>query len=140
MQLKALADSEGVSDLLRFTGYRRDVQRLMKAMDVITVPSEIEAFGMVIIEAMAMGKAVVGARVGGIPEVIVEGETGLLMERTPAALAEAVVELLKDPGRRAAMGAAGQVLVSTHFTVNVMTNNMEALYREMLESKRESKQ
>jgi glycosyltransferase involved in cell wall biosynthesis len=134
-EIKALAGSEGVSDLLRFTGYRRDVPRLMKAMDVITVPSVIEALGMVVVEAMAMGKPVVGAKVGGIPELIVEGETGLLVERTPAALARAVIELLKDPGRRAAMGKAGQARVNEHFTVNAMADNMEALYREMLGSR-----
>lgn len=126
------AGAMGVADRLRLTGMRYDTPRLMAAMDLIAAPSQIEAFSMVILEAMATGKAVVGARVGGIPEAIVEGVTGLLVEREPDALAQAVIALLCDPARRDAMGRAARQRVRDCFSADVMAAKVEALYREML--------
>ncbi|HLJ56224.1 MAG TPA: glycosyltransferase family 4 protein [Chthonomonadaceae bacterium] len=130
--LADLARSEGVTHLLRFIGHRTDVPRIMRALDVLTMPSENEAFGMAIIEAMACSKPVVGTLVGGIPEVIADGVTGLLIERDPCALSAAVISLLSDPFRRMAMGAAGLERVRAHFTADAMTCSMEAMYEDML--------
>lgn len=123
----------GVADRLRLTGMRYDTPRLMAVMDMVAAPSQIEAFSMVILEAMAAGKAVVGARVGGIPEAILENVTGLLVDREPDALARAVVALLCDPARRDAMGAAGRERVQNCFSADVMAANVEAVYQEMLD-------
>jgi len=81
------------------------------------VPSVIpDALSRVILEAMAAGRPVIGTRVGGTPELIVDGETGLLVERgAPAALAEAIVALLRDPARRARLGAAASARVAARF-------------------------
>ena len=95
----------------------RDVLSLYPIADVVVVPSVIpEALSRVILEAMTAGRAVVGTRVGGTPELIVDGETGLLVERgAPAELAEAIVTLLRDPARRARFGAAASARVAEHF-------------------------
>lgn len=129
---QTLAASEGVKTLVRFTGSRTDIPRLMRAMDIITLPSEMETFGMVLIEGMALGKPVVGTNVGGIPELIRDKETGLIVEQTPEALSAAIIGLLEDPAGRAAMGEAGQARVRDCFSVDRMTTNFELLYREML--------
>lgn len=123
----------GVADRLRLTGMRYDTPRLMAATDLVAAPSQIEAFSMVILEAMAAGKAVVGARVGGIPEAILENVTGLLVDREPDALARAVAALLCDPARREAMGAAGRERVQACFSADAMAANVEAVYQEMLD-------
>ncbi len=131
-----MAAKEGVEDRLRFTGVRDDISRLMDAMDVVTLPSVMESFGMVIIEAMAMGKPVVATSAGGVPEIIENKKTGLLVERTPDALTEAITTLLRHPRTRAAMGRAGQARARALFSAGTMAKNMEAVYQTILASRR----
>ena len=131
-ELSEIADADGVVDRLRFTGQRDDVRRLMSAMDVVTLPSRYEACSMAILEAMALGKPVVATRAGGNPELIRDGETGLLIERTPDALAQAIIRLLSDPSQRAQMGAAAHNRAQTSFSAGVMVSQIESLYHEML--------
>ena len=126
-----MAAADGVAQRLRYAGVRNDVPRLMDAMDIVTVPSQIESFGMVIIEAMARGKPVVATRVGGIPELVTHEETGLLVERQPSQLADALVSLLQDPQKRESMGRKGRERARTCFSADLMVNNIESLYYEM---------
>ena len=130
-----IADRDGIVDRLRFTGGRNDVQRLMAAMDVITLPSRYEACSMAIIEAMMLGKPVVATRAGGNPELIKDGETGLLIERNPDALANAIIRLLADPLGKLQMGEAARRRAITRFSASVMVNHIEALYQEMVETR-----
>jgi glycosyltransferase involved in cell wall biosynthesis len=127
--LKQLARYRAASDVVRFAGYRRDARRFMSALDLIALPSRDEANPLALLEAMACGKPVVGARVGGVPEVVVDGVTGLLAppENVPA-LAEAVVRLLNDPDMRQAMGEAGRERVQVHFSRQAMLEKTAALY------------
>jgi glycosyltransferase involved in cell wall biosynthesis len=125
------AAQDGVAERMRFTGVRDDVQRLLGAMDVVTLPSRYEMCSMSIIEAMAMGKPVVATRAGGNPELIADGETGLLIERNPDALANALISLLSNPSRRAAMGTAARKRAESQFSANVMVERIESLYREL---------
>jgi glycosyltransferase involved in cell wall biosynthesis len=127
-----MAAADGVAERIRFTGERNDVQRLMAEMEVITLPSRYEACSMSIIEAMAMGKPVVATRAGGNPELVRHQETGLLIERNPEALADALITLLADADRRRQMGEAGRHLARTRFSASIMVSHIEALYREML--------
>lgn len=129
------ARADGMEDRLRFTGVRNDVARLMDAVDVAAVPSEFETFGMVIIEAMARGKPVVATRIGGIPELIEDGATGFLVERTPEAFADALASLLSSPARRLAMGNAGRERARSLFSAQAMAQNMEEVYRQMLQER-----
>lgn len=127
-----LAAADGVAERLRFTGTRDDIQRLMTEMDVITLPSRYEMCSMSIIEAMALGKPVIATRAGGNPELVSDRETGLLIERNPDALANAIITLLNDSAGRRRMGEAARHRAASRFTADVMVDQVEALYREML--------
>lgn len=126
------ASADGLAERLRFTGVRNDVRRLMSEMDVVTLPSLFEACSMAIIEAMATGKPVVATRAGGNPELIADQETGLLIERTPEALAQALVAILSDAERKKLMGAAAHRRAVTRFSAGVMACHIEHLYQELL--------
>ena len=108
----------------------RDVLALYPLADVVVVPSVIpDALSRVILEAMAAGRAVVGTRVGGTPELIVHGETGLLVERgAPSELAEAIVELLRDPARRQRLGAAARAHLAARFAGADSVDRLIAAY------------
>jgi glycosyltransferase involved in cell wall biosynthesis len=127
------ATEDGIEDRLRFTGVRDDIPRLMEAIDVVTLPSRNEACSMAIIEAMAMGKPVVATRTGGNPELVMDRATGLLVERTPDALSEAITSLLRDPARRREMGRAGQTRARSLFSATAMVQNIETLYGQILQ-------
>lgn len=127
-----MATEDGVDDRLRFTGVRDDVPRLMRAMDVITLPSVTEACSMAIIEAMTMGKTVVATRAGGNLELVADGKTGILVERSSEALSTAVNEVLADPARRLLMGMAAEERAHSLFTAQVMAQNMEQVYQRIL--------
>jgi L-malate glycosyltransferase len=91
-----------------FTGFREDIPAIMAAMDIIAVPSWTEAFGRVIIEALAVKRPVVAANVGGIPELIQSGKNGYLIPpHQPAVLAESILMLCKDSNLRREMGKCG---------------------------------
>jgi len=131
--LEAEAVALGVNGYTRFLGFWPDVAEVMSLMDVVAIPSMWEPFGLVAAEAMAVGRPVVASRVGGLPEVVADGETGLLVPPgEPAALADAVERLLAAPDLRSRLGAAGRERVAANFTVEVMTENMIALYRQLL--------
>jgi glycosyltransferase involved in cell wall biosynthesis len=99
----------------------------------------MEGLGIVLLQASAAGVPVVAARAGGIPEAIEDGLTGLLVPPGDSgALAEAVSELLSDPGRARAMGDAGQERVRNEFSVDRMVEEYLALYREVLGQHRTS--
>ena len=127
-----LAGELGVSDIVRFAGYRSDARRLMHGFDLLVHPSRKEAQSFTILEAMASAKPVVAARVGGIPGTVLDGVTGFLFpaENVPA-LADAVVKLLEDPEKRRAMGAAGRRRVESHFSEAAMVAATVSLYETL---------
>jgi L-malate glycosyltransferase len=115
-----------------FAGFRPDVLSVHKAFDVFVMSSVTEGLGTSLLDAMACGKAVVATSVGGIPEVVVNGETGLLVPpRDHAAMAEAIVRLLKDPALRARMGEAGLARVRQRFTSEIMVANTLRVYEAL---------
>src|SRR4051812_3036409 len=94
------ADALGVTDRVRFLGYRDDVAAIVAAADVAVLPSSVEGLPLVVLEAMVQGKPVVATAVGGTPELVSDGETGLLVPpRDVDALVRALDGLLDDPGR-----------------------------------------
>ncbi len=127
-----ITSADGVADRLRFMGVRNDVKRLVAEMQILTLPSRYEACSMSIIEAMAMGKPVVVTRAGGNPELVDHEITGLLIERTPECLAEALVSILSDPVKLKAMGEAAHRSAQKRFSAQVMVDNIESLYNEVL--------
>jgi glycosyltransferase involved in cell wall biosynthesis len=103
------------------------------SLDLFVLPTVQEALGTAFLEAMATGRAVVGCRVGGVPEVVEEGKTGLLVPpEDPAALAEAILTLLADGELRARMGAAGRQSVMARYSVEEMCRRMWEVYRSLL--------
>jgi glycosyltransferase involved in cell wall biosynthesis len=119
----------GVADLTQFTGHRSDVRVLMAAFDVYVNCSTYEGVSLTILEAMATALPVVAARVGGNPEVVVDHETGLLVDARPRALASALAALASNPAQRHAMGDAGRWRVKRHFTIERMVSDYAAAYQ-----------
>ena len=118
-------------------GYQEDVSPLFASFDAFVLPSVNEGTPVTAIEALAAGRPVVATRVGGVPDVVVDGETGLLVERgDPRALAGALDTLLRDPERRRAMGEAGHARRAAEFDLSVMVRRIEDLYVELLGRRR----
>jgi glycosyltransferase involved in cell wall biosynthesis len=113
-------------------GFRTDVLGCIKAFDLYVTSSVSEGLGTSLLDAMACSRAVVGTRAGGIPEIIEDGRTGVLVEpRDHAALASQIVRLLNDPELRRRMGAAGLARVAERFTVERMVAETAAVYERV---------
>lgn len=131
-ELKEQAADLGVAGRLAFTGFRDDPLAALGAMDVVANCSLDEPFGRVLIEAMACRRPVVAFRSGAVPEIILDGATGVLVRPNDvAAMAEAILGLVRDPGRAAALGEAGRQRVAEHFTLDASTRGIEAVYDEL---------
>jgi glycosyltransferase involved in cell wall biosynthesis len=130
-ELEREAARVGVSDRVEF-GFRDDVPALLEQLDVVALPSWTEGLPMVVLEAMAAGRPVVATPVGGTPEVVSDGETGLLVPpRDPQALAAALRRVLEDRGLAERLAAAGRRRVEEHFTLDAMNRRMLELYDEV---------
>jgi len=118
-------------------GPRRDIPEILAASDIVALPSRFgEGCPNALLEAMAAGKPVVAARTGGIPEVVVDGKTGILFPREdPEALRSALLRLASDPALRATLGAAGRERVEREFPVSKLVQSYEALYAELTASR-----
>jgi L-malate glycosyltransferase len=132
-ELESQARRLGLASRVHFTGWRDDVADVLALADVFVLPSESEGFGRVLVEAMAMSRAVVATAVGGIPDIVLDGETGLLVEpANPVALAGAVRALLADPARAARLGAAGRARAESMFSLGAHVDAVERVYAEVL--------
>jgi glycosyltransferase involved in cell wall biosynthesis len=135
--LKALAKELRIADAVRFLGFVSPVHRAIDDCAVVVVPSLGEGFGMAALEAMERARPVVAADIGGLGELVVDGETGLLVPPGEAEpLARALVALARDPSRRRAMGAAGRRRALEHFAEERNVDRTELLYRDLLSAKR----
>lgn len=133
--LEAYARELGVTDAVRFLGFVSPVQRALEESAIVVVPSLGEGFGMVALEAMERARPVIASAVGGLPEIVADGETGLVVPPADAeALADAMVVLGGDLGRAASMGAAGRERALTEFTPERCVLRIEALYASGLDS------
>ena len=129
------AERMGLAPWVVFAGMRRDVAGLLPLLDIFVLPSLYEGFGIAILEAMAAGRPVVATAVGGIPEVVVHGETGLLVPPgDPVALAAALHELLAHPERARALGARGRERAREKFHIESIVRQHETLYEACLRS------
>jgi glycosyltransferase involved in cell wall biosynthesis len=123
-------------DVVLMSGPRRDVMRVFDAVDVCLHPSRADAFPTSLLEAMAASVPVVTTAVGGIPEIVVDGRTALVVPPppSPAAVADALARLLADPARRRRLGAAGRERYEEQFTARPWIRRIRALYEEVLGS------
>lgn len=128
-ELQADAQRHGVADRVLFAGYRSDVPALLAGCDVFCLPSRIEGLPLVVLEAMAQARPVVATAVGGTPEVVVDGETGLLVPPDDVgALADALARVLGDPERARRMGEAGRTRVEREFSLAAAAERVLSLY------------
>jgi len=123
----------GLGRHVSFTGYRTDVPEIMAGVDIVLVPSVDEPMGRVILEAMASEKPVIGTLSGGIPEVIENGTSGLLVEpKAPAVLADAVLRLVRDPRLAARLAANGRERATKLFSIEAHVSQVVFFYNTIL--------
>jgi glycosyltransferase involved in cell wall biosynthesis len=133
--LETIAASLGVAGRLRLTGETNDPAPYLAAADVVTVPSRNEGMGRVIVEAMALGRPVVATAVGGIPDVVTDGECGRLVEPEDVdALAAALIELGRDPALRRKLGEAAAQRAEA-FSTAVAREKLLTVYAALLRQK-----
>ena len=132
-KLKLLAHDLHLSESVHFLGERSDVPDLLAALDILVMSSYSESLPNAVLEAMAMAKPVVATNVGGIPELVAEGETGFLVPpRNPMAIADRVLSLCRDSGRRLQMGRAARARVESNFTAQDLAARLEGIYDRSL--------
>ncbi len=131
--VRARAAARGVTERVHFLGFRDAAPQWMRELDVILAPSRREALSLTLAEAAAVGLPAIAARVGGIPEVVADGETGLLVPaEDAAALAAAMLRLAADPELRGRLGAQARARYLSQFSLETMTGGTEAVYRQVL--------
>ncbi|AQS59570.1 glycosyl transferase family 1 [Desulforamulus ferrireducens] len=127
----------GLQKRVVFTGNRENIADILSMMDIFVLPSVTEGLPLTILEAMAAGKPVVATRVGGVPEAIVEGKTGLVVApRDPEALAVALAGMLSERDKLIRMGLNGQKHVVEKFTIQHMVDRTTELYTQLLANKK----
>jgi glycosyltransferase involved in cell wall biosynthesis len=135
--LTGLAERLGIRDRVVFAGFRADVPALLACASVSVMPSLNEALSNVLLESMAAGAPLVATRVGGTPEAVRDGVTGLLVPPgDSAALARAIHRLLADPELAMRLGRGGRQLVRERFSMDAMVQATERLYHSLLEERR----
>ncbi len=128
-ELEDYAGELGIGERTVFTGYREDIDSLIGMIDISVLSSDSEGLPMVVLESMAAAKPVVATEVGGIPELITDGETGVLVRpKDPAALAGAILRLVEDEDLRKTMGGAAKVRIEDVFSTETMIERYEDLY------------
>ena len=134
--LMNLVQKLGLDEQVIFTGYRRDIPQMMNTMDVFVLPSLREDLPLSLIEAMAMRKPVVATSVGGIPEVVVDGETGILVPpKDSTTLAKAIAQILLDKQLASHMGLAGRRRVENQFSVDAVVERTQQIYNRLIRKK-----
>lgn len=122
--LENTAKKLGIQDRVVFIGWRYDIERFMAAADILVHTAIYEPLGMQVAEAGACGKPAVVTRVGGMPEIIVDGETGLVVPpEEPTALAEAIIRLIRNPEEARLMGGKAQIRVKSIFSLDAVAES-----------------
>lgn len=132
--LKALAERLQVGDAIDWRGWieHEELPSFLQGLDIFALPSTYEGFGVAAAEASAMALPIVASRVHGIPDVVLDGDTGLLVPpRDPAALAAALAKLIDDPSLRASMGRRGREYVAAEYDWQKNTAQMDTLYERL---------
>lgn len=133
--LEKRARELGLAEEVTFLGFVRDVPGFLSMIDIFVLPSLYEGLGIAVLEAMAAGTPVVASRTGGIPELVADQVTGLLVPpQDSQALARAIAHLMSQSGMRQRMGANGRDKVIKDFTVERMARKNEDFYYELLEA------
>jgi glycosyltransferase involved in cell wall biosynthesis len=134
-ELKSFVKMHNLSDSVTFAGSRSDIPEILNGLDLFVLPSLWEGHPIVLLEAMAVGLPVVATRVGGTTEIVIDGETGLMVPpRNPSQLASAIITLMQNPDLRLKMGQASRQRVGL-FSIESMTSKIEDLYFDLYNRK-----
>lgn len=126
----------GLAHRMSFLGHRHDIARLTRAFDILVVPSMSESASYAAMQSLLLERPVVGTRVGGIPDTVQHGETGVLVEPgSPRALAAGIAELLRSPPTRQAMGQLGRRRVLERFDITHTVEDLEGIYDQLVAEK-----
>jgi glycosyltransferase involved in cell wall biosynthesis len=132
--LRQIAHESGLANRTVFLGFRRDMPAIYNGLDIIVNAAWREAFGLVVIEAMACGKVVIGTQSGGIPEIITHGSDGFLFPvNDDLALADLLLELIQNPDLRSRIGEAARRTVLERFTIDTQMRALEKFLAEIAE-------
>ncbi|MDZ7859281.1 MAG: glycosyltransferase [Candidatus Krumholzibacteriota bacterium] len=134
-KLKKYARDKGLSERVVFTGSREDIPSILTQMDISVLSSNSEGLPMVILESMAASKPVVATEVGGIPELIINGETGILVKpRNSIALADGITKLVESQHLRDSMGEAARSRIKKYFSTDIMIKKYCSVYSKILKN------
>lgn len=136
-ELEASVTEHGLDGAVRFAGFRNDMPKILPCLDLVVHPALMEGLGVSLLQAAAAGVPIIGARAGGIPEIVHHGENGYLVEPgNTEQLYNAVNELLAQPELRQQFGAAGRNLAERDFSVETMVEQYIRLYGELASANR----
>lgn len=131
--IRAMASDLGVSERIRFLGRREDALAFIAACEVYVNPADVEGLPVTILEALALGRPVVATSVGGVPSIVRDGETGMLVPPgDPDAIAQAIAWMIDHPETASAYGASGSALVKERHGIEQMVRATEAVYEGIL--------
>lgn len=134
--LKALASRLGLSDVVSFAGFRKDINHWLGSLDVFVHPPLAEGLGVAVLQAAAAGLPIVASRVGGITEIIDHDVHGYLVEPgSVEQISEAVIRMLSDPDRAQVLATAARARVESEFSLDAMVTGNLAVYHELLQDK-----
>lgn len=134
-KLEDLSEELGIEEKVIFSGFREDIPQITSSFDIVVLPSSshFEGFPRVVLEGMACSKPVIATRIGGNPEAVEDGKTGMIVPPGNSdILAEAILELIKDKNKRSQMGEAGRKRVESLFSIEKNIAQIEKLYKELL--------
>lgn len=132
-QLERLAKDLNMRERIIFLGARKNIPEILSGIDIFVMPSLWEGLGLAVLEAAAAGKPIVASRVGGIPEIINDGETGILVEpKNVKSLADGLEHVLLGVAEAKAMGERARKFVSENYGVERVAGDYEKLYRDLL--------
>ncbi len=130
--LEKLSKEQNIENSLMFSGHCSTIGNILAALDIVVIPSLLEGFPMITLEAMSMKKPVVATRIDGIAEQISDGKDGLLVPpKDPAALAEAIIKLIRDREFASSLGLAARKKVESEFTVEKMITETQKVYQSL---------
>ncbi len=136
LELEAQVHELGIEDIVFFLGFREDMPRILASLDLFVLSSHLEGLGSSLLDAMASRLPVVATRTGGIPEIVLHGETGLLVPpRDPQAMAEAIIQVYHDRNLANYLAQKGHDFVRRHFSVEAMAEKVIELYFDLAKKK-----
>ena len=130
--LQRMCQEYGVAETVRFCGFRKDLQYILPHLYLVVHPALMEGLGVALLEASAAAVPIVATRVGGVPEIVLDGQNGCLVEAgNRIALTEAVIDLIRDPVKSRMMGSMGKEIVMSKFSVEAMVMGYLDIYRRL---------